>query len=112
MILGESIPSDRHEELKEQARVKFQTLGYTVISSQKDISKILKQRGSKHSKDRPDLVAVKTNEVIAIDIVLSNITTAQVKHYQIMDKVILIRDFERTNKNIEVWGRNDLEING
>jgi hypothetical protein len=55
----------------------------------------------------PDLCATKNDEVVLVEVMITNITTPQLEHYQKVGKVVLIFDFCR-NKNFEVWGWNYL----
>jgi hypothetical protein len=103
------MPTKVHEELKEMARRKFEKLGYRVTSVPSEMGVIFARKGcTPKDVGRPDLCAFKGDEVIIIDVVKSGISTPQLKHYQKMNKVILVYNFVRSNKNFEIWGSNDL----
>ena len=102
------VASQEHETLKENAREKLEKLGYKVTSSPSKMKEIFAKKGyNLQNIGRPDLCAVKNEEVFLVQVVITNLQTSQLKNYQKVGKVILLFDFYR-EKDFEVWGWNDL----
>jgi hypothetical protein len=99
--------SAKDENLKERARAKLESLGYTVTSVPSQMKETFAKKGyTLQDIGYPDLCATKDDEVVLVQAIRTSLSTFQLKKYQQVGKVILMFDFYR-KKDFQVWGWND-----
>ena len=101
-------PTDtEHGGLLAKCKEKLEVEGYNVISEQNEIRRIVQSKGS---KGNPDLIAIKGNDLVSVEVVERAETSAtfvdQLARFAKIGKVVVV--FPMNTTNIEIWGIQDL----
>ena len=96
-----------HGQLLTKCKEKLKDNGYTVIEEQNEIRKIIESKGS---KGNPDLIALKGDEILLVEVVERVKETAtfvnQLERFTRIGKVVIVLPINTSN--IEVWGAQGL----
>lgn len=96
-----------HEQLLTKCKEKLKDNGYTVIEEQNEIRKLIESKGS---KGKPDLIALKGDEILLVEVVERVKETAtfvnQLERFTRIGKVVIVLPINTSN--IEVWGAQGL----
>ena len=91
-----------HGDLLSKCKKRLENEGYSVIAEQNEIRKFVESRGS---KGNPDLVAIKNNGVILIEVIER---VKAVGTFVERGKLIIVFPFDTSN--IQIWGKQNLSV--
>jgi hypothetical protein len=96
-----------HGLLLIKCQQRLESEGYTVVVEQNEIRKFMESRGS---KGNPDLIGVKGQEILLVEVIerVKQLGTFidQLERYTKIGRLIIVLPIDTTN--IQVWGRQEL----
>lgn len=99
--------STTHGQLLTRCKEKLEGNRYTIIQEQNEVRKFMESKGS---QGNPDLIAIKGDETLLVEVIedvkLAATFVNQLERYTKIGKVVIVLPINTSN--IEVWGTQSL----